>query len=262
MKLMLQFIVLIALLPSYFLSAKQPLSIAFVEYPPFHATKENRVDGISIRIVEEVFKRIDTPIKFQSIPWSRALLWLKSGKIDAMVGVFMNSDRQSYIDFSGVPLSEAPIHLFVTEESNIEYSGDLHNLSHLHFGIKQDFSYGPKFDNLVAQKKLSKVSKEVDSIKLLLKLCSGVIDIMVGEKFNTEYLFNKLNNNSSPQLKRCKKIVELSPAIDSRSAYMAFSKQRQLTDIRDKFDETMRKMKQDGSFDRIAQSYQTTTFND
>ncbi|AQS39303.1 periplasmic component of amino acid ABC-type transporter/signal transduction system [Shewanella psychrophila] len=256
MKLKLRILALITLLtPSYLYSAEQALSIAFVEYPPYHFTSGNNVEGISIRIIEEAFRRIDTPIEFNAIPWSRALNWLRLGKVDGMVGVFIRPERQEYIDYSKVPLSKAQIHLFVTEGSDIEYDEDLTKLSDFRFGVKKDFSYGPYFDDLVAQKKLTKLIEDVDIPQLLVKLCTGVTDIMVGERRNSEYMFNQLIKETYSQLKRCKKIIALTPAIDARLAYLAFSKQNQLTDIRDRFDEAMNSMKQDGSLNRIIESY-------
>ncbi|MPY22678.1 substrate-binding periplasmic protein [Shewanella sp. YLB-07] len=256
MKLKLRILALITLLiPSYLFSVEQPLSIAFVEYPPYHFTSGDGVEGISIRIIEEAFRRTETPIEFNVMPWSRALIWLRLGKIDGMVGVFIRPERLEYIDYSKLPLSKAQIHLFVTEGSNIEYSEDLTKLSHFRFGVKKDFSYGPYFDDLVAQNKLTKLTYEVDIPQLLVKLCTGVTDIMVGERRNSEYVFNQLIKETYPQLTRCKKIIALTPAIDARLAYLAFSKQNQLTDIRDRFDEAMNSMKQDGSLNRIIQSY-------
>ncbi|WP_076412714.1 ABC transporter substrate-binding protein [Shewanella sp. UCD-KL12] len=236
-------------------STEPPLAIAFVEYPPYHFTQDEKVEGVSIRIIEEAFRRIETPIEFKAIPWSRALNWLKAGKIDAMVGVFMRADREEYIDYSTMPLSKAQIHLFVTEDANIEYSEDLTLLSHLTFGVKKDFSYGPYFDDLVAQKKLTKLNVDVGIPQLLVKLCTGVTDIVVGERGNTEYVFNQLSKQTNPQFERCKQIIALSPAIDARLAYLAFSKKNRLSDIREQFDEVMRLMKQDGSLQRIVESY-------
>lgn len=248
-------VLIILIFPTPLSSAEDPVSIAFVEYPPYHFTQADSADGISIRIIEEAFKRIDTPVEFSSIPWSRGLKWLKTGKIDAMVGVFIRADRQAYIDYSKVPLSKAQLHLFVTQDSNIEYKDDLIALSHFNFGVKKDFSYGPYFDDLVDQKRLTQLSYDVGIEQLLLKLCTGVTDIMVGEKRNTEYVFNQLSKTINPQFARCKKIIVLTPAIDARLAYLAFSKQNQLGGLRDKFDVAMNAMKQDGSFNKIVQSY-------
>ncbi|QFU23918.1 transporter substrate-binding domain-containing protein [Shewanella eurypsychrophilus] len=244
------------LIPTYLSSAEPPLSIAFVEYPPYHFTQDENVEGISIRIIEEAFRRIDTPIEFKAIPWSRALNWLKTGQIDVMVGVFRTAEREVYIDYSNMPLSKAQIHLFVTEGADIKYSEDLTLLSHLSFGVKKDFSYGPYFDDLVAQKKLTKLNVDVGIPQLLVKLCTGVTDIVVGERRNTEYVFNQLSKQTYPQLERCKQIIALTPAIDARLAYLAFSKQNQLNYIRVQFDEAMKSMKQDGSLHRIIESYQ------
>lgn len=260
MKLKCRLLALITLLiplliQSPFSSAEPPLAIAFVEYPPYHFTQDEKVEGISIRIIEEAFRRIETPIEFKAIPWSRALNWLKAGKIDAMVGVFMTADREEYIDYSKVPLSKAQIHLFVTEDSDIKYSEDLTLLSHLSFGVKKDFSYGPYFDGLVAQKKLTKLNVDVGIPQLLVKLCTGVTDIVVGERGNTEYVFNQLSKQTYPQLERCKQIIALTPAIDARLAFLAYSKKNKLNHIRVQFDEAMKSMKQDGSLHRIIESY-------
>ncbi|WP_299795501.1 transporter substrate-binding domain-containing protein [uncultured Shewanella sp.] len=236
-------------------SAEETLDIAILEYPPYEYTVNGEFHGVSVRLVEAVFQRIDQPIKLQVLPWSRALKFLKEGKIDGLIEVLIVPERLSYIDFSQVVLMEERITLFVVEDSPITFDGDLTALSDYHFGARQDFSYGSIFDEAVADRVIKRISIEVEFDTLLLKLCTGDIDILIGEKDTIHYASSRVKVLQNTSIKRCKNIKRLSPIIQTTSAYMGFSKVNGLTHIRDRFDEALTEMKRDGSYRKIVETW-------
>lgn len=235
--------------------ANNVLDLVIDEYPPYTFATNNTIDGISIRIVEAAFKRMNQPINLRVLPWSRALKLLKEGKVDGLIEIFKNEERETYLDYSKVVLIDEVVSLFVVEGSEINFDGELSKLSDYHFGARHDYSYGTEFDQAVADKVISHISLDVEHERLILKLCTGEVDILVGEKNVVAYRVSLLKSLKTNSNKRCKKIEELSTPVQSTPAYIVFSKKRELTDIRDKFDIILMKMKQDGSYQKIIDAW-------
>ena len=235
--------------------AEDALDIAILEYPPYEYTVNGEFHGVSVRLVEAVFQRIEQPIKLQVLPWSRALKFMKEGRIDGLIEVLVVPERLAYMDFSQIVLMEERITLFVVEDSPITFDGDLTALSQFHFGGRQDFSYGTIFDKAIADKVIKRLSIDVEFDTLLLKLCTGDIDILIGEKDTIHYASSRIKVLQNTSIKRCKNIKRLSPIIQTTSAYMAFSKVNRLTHIRDRFDEALSEMKRDGSYEKIIEAW-------
>ncbi len=241
-------------------SSLAALRVAIVEYPPYEFSYldqdgKRHFDGISVALVKEIFSRLKQPIELQVLPWSRALKLLKEGVIDGLFEVLTRPERRLYADFSQEVLMQEVVMLFVTEDSAIEFDGDLAALGDYHFGMRKDFSYGAYFDNAVADKVIKRVSADVESSTLLLKLCTGDIDILIAEKDTIYYVDKEIKSLQSHSLKRCKNIKRLAKAVESTPTYMVFSKLNDLSQIRDRFDKVLLQMKQDGSYQQIIDEW-------
>lgn len=241
-------------------SSSSKLRIAIVEYPPYEFSYidqdgKQQFDGVSVTLVKEVFKRLNQAFELQTLPWSRALKLLKEGKIDGLFEVLSRPERLVYADFSQEVLMQEVVMLFVTEDSEIAFTGELSTLADYQFGMRKDFSYGPDFDTAVERKVIKHVTADVASTTLLLKLCTGDIDILVAEKDTIYYVEKEVKALQSSSLRRCKNIKRLEQAVQSTPTYMAFSKQSDIKHVRDEFDQVLRQMKQDGSYQRIIDKW-------
>ncbi|MCP3922122.1 MAG: amino acid ABC transporter substrate-binding protein [Desulfobacterales bacterium] len=228
------------------------LKLGVVDFPPYEYQTDNKIDGMVVEIVAHIFKKMNKPFSFMFLPWSRALLYLKNGEIDGLFDTIKKTEREKYADYSKVVLMYEYTSLFVLKESNIVYKKDLSKLGSYVFGLRQDFSYGAKFDHARKNKIIKKIVTSPFPKKLFIKLNYGQIDILVGDKYGIPHLFKeiKLENNKFIKIK-FKKIKRLSPDIQSVPTYMAFSKKKNLSDLRDKFDATLLAMKKDGTYSKI-----------
>ncbi|MCK5194699.1 MAG: transporter substrate-binding domain-containing protein, partial [Desulfobulbaceae bacterium] len=204
------------------------LKIALLDFPPYEFQANNKIDGITVRIVREVFKRMNQPISMSKLPWSRALLYLQRGEIDGLFEILKKPEREEFADYSKVVLMDETASLFVLDDSSISFDGDLNKLQNYTVGVRQDFSYGAEFDQAVEDKVISKMVKKVYPEDLLRLLNFGRIDILIGDKYGIPYTYNKIYT-----VKNFKKIKRLSPDVQYTPSYMAFSKKRNLTKIRD-----------------------------
>ena len=253
---------ILALLGSLFYSqafAEDVLKLAILDFPPYEFKANNGIDGISVKIVKEVFKKMNQTISIKLLPWSRALLYLENGKIDGLFEILKKSEREKFADYSKVVLMSEIASFFVLKDSNITFDGDLNKLKDYTFGVRQDFSYGPKFDQAIKKNVINKISKSIYAEKLLVMLSYGRIDIIIGDKYGIPYLYQKMRlNKEDGDLKRYKDIKRLSPDVQSTPAYMAFSKKRNLSKLRDNFDKVLLEMKKDGTYSKIIKNWEAT----
>jgi len=228
------------------------LKIAILDFTPYEFQENNKIDGITVRIVREVFKRMNKPISMTKLPWSRALLYLQRGEIDGLFEILKKPEREEFADYSKVVLMDETASLFVLDDSFIVFDGDLNKLQNYTFGVRQDFSYGAEFDRTVEDKVISKIVKKVYPEDLLHLLNFGRIDILIGDKYGIPYTYNKIST-----VKKHKKIKRLSPDVQYTPSYMAFSKKCNLTNIRDYFDEVLSEIKRDGTYDKIIKNWES-----
>ena len=163
--------------------AQAPLQLAILDFPPYEFREHGRIDGITVRVVREVFQRMKQPFSLRLLPWSRALLYLKSGKIHGVFEVLYKREREAFADYSREVLMQETASLFVLNGKNITFDGTLDTLKNYRIGVRQDFSYGSKFDAAVENKTLKHVVKAVYPADLLRLLNRGKIDVLIGDKF-------------------------------------------------------------------------------
>jgi polar amino acid transport system substrate-binding protein len=234
------------------------LKLAILDFPPYEFKDSDNIEGISVRIVREVFRRMNQPISIELYPWPRALMYLKQGKIDGLFEVLKNAEREEFADYSQVVLMYESASLFVLKDSSIAFDGDLSKLKGFTFGKRHGFSYGQKFDQAIKKEVISTITEEVEMENLLRMLNAGRIDILIGDKYGTPYLYNKMKASKKHKAVNVfKKIKRLSPDVESTPAYMVFSKKNRLGKIRDRFDNILLEIKSDGTYGNILNTWET-----
>ncbi|MCP4672764.1 MAG: transporter substrate-binding domain-containing protein [Desulfobacula sp.] len=255
-------VMILALLGNLFYSqafAEDALKLAILDFPPYEFKTNNRIDGISVKIVKEVFEKMSQTISIELLPWSRALVYLEKGRIDGLFEILKKPEREKFADYSKVVLMSESVSFFVLKDSNITFDGDLNKLKDYTFGIRHDFSYGPKFDQTIKNNVITKISKLIYAEKLLVMLSYGRIDILIGDKYSIPYQYQKMRSNKEDRnFKRYKDIKRLSPDIQSTPAYIAFSKKSNLSKVRDDFDKVLLEMKNDGTYSKIIKTWEGT----
>ncbi len=224
-----------------------PLELVTLQYPPYEYKEEGAIKGIAVDIVREVFKRMDQPIEISLYPWSRSLRMVEKGSADGIFTVFKNQEREQFLDYSKEVLMPQVISFFVLADSQIVFDGDISKLHKYKFGIVHGLSYGVLFDAAVKHqtKGISTSSAYTGEVNIKHLLKQNV-DIIVSNKYGALDIIKKMSVQ--------KKIKELSPELQNVPSYIAFSKKKNLTSIRDKFDVIIAQMKKDGTYNRIVES--------
>jgi polar amino acid transport system substrate-binding protein len=225
----------------------QSLEFVTLQYPPYEFEDNGELKGIALEIVENAFERMNKPISIRLLPWAKAVRHIKKGKADAIFTAFKNPDRESFADFSREVLVHQTVSLFVRADSNITFDGDLKKLSSSTFGVVRKVSYGKIFDDALKKKQIKQIVVSETGEENMQKLLEGRFDILVSNRFGALHILN--------QMDKIDEVRELKPELESVPSYIAFSKKRNLSSLRDQFDAVLKEMKRDGTYNRIIESY-------
>ena len=223
------------------------LQLVTLEYPPYEYQEGQQVKGIAVDIIREAFRRLSQPIEIKILPWPRAISYIENGKADAIFTAFKNPHRETFADYSKEVLFPQTISLFVRANSSIVYDGQLSSLQPYSVSVTNQVSYGQRFDTAVKEGVLTKIKINNSGKQSAKMLLARRVDIWISNKYGALHIANQLN--------QLEKIRVLEPDIQSVPSYIAFSKKRNLTHVRDKLDVVLKAMKEDGSYERIINSY-------
>lgn len=237
--------ILIALLINISWLFSNTLDIVTLEYPPYIYQERGIVKGVSVEIIKEAFIRMNIPFKITIMPWIRAMKQMKTGESDAVFTIYKTREREEFLYYSNEVVIDQTVSFFVKADSEIKYKGSLEDLREYRIGIVRGVSYGSVFDNGVLNGTLSKIVTVDSGEQSFLMLLRNRIDIVVSNRHGAYTILNRLKKSSG--------VKELLPEIEFLPSYIGFSRKKNLQDIRDKFDKVLKKMKEDGSYNRIIE---------
>jgi polar amino acid transport system substrate-binding protein len=225
------------------LSLAVKLNIVTLQYPPYAYKEGEQVKGVAVEIVTEVLNRMELPFTITILPWARALHQIEKGKADAIFTLFKNPEREVFADYSDQILISQIVSLYVKKNAIIKFSGDLKQLERYSFGLVRKVSYGDIFDRALKDKTLTNVVRSNHAEQSFKMLFSNRVDIVAINKYGALDILRKSN--------RLKDVKALKPDLQNIPSYIAFSKKKNLSNIRDKFDDTLRQMKRDGTYEQL-----------
>jgi len=229
------------------ISFAAPLELVTLQYPPYEYEENGQAKGIAVEVIREAFSRMQQPITIKVIPWARAILKIEHGDADAIFTAYKTPERETFADYSSEILMPQVVSLFVKKNSPIVFDGDISKLNQYQFGAVRKMSYGKSFDTAVKNGVLTNIQLVTTGEQNFKKLLADRVDIVVSNKYGAVDILKQMNKFDM--------IKELSPELQSLPSYIAFSKKRNLAAIRDKFDAILKQMKNDGSYDKIINSY-------
>ena len=102
-----------------------------LSYPPFEMrSPDNKPDGISVRMAEDLAARLGRPLEILDVEWNGIIPALKSGKIDAIISSMTRTpEREQAIAFSDGYVTNG-LCMLVGRDSTIQSAGDLEPGTH------------------------------------------------------------------------------------------------------------------------------------
>lgn len=215
------------------------VKLATVEWPPF--TVKNSADqGLSTKIVKEIFKTQGVEVEVYFMPWSRVMKSVKEGEYDAAYPAYYAEERKKFYDFSE-SFYASPVHLTTTVDSNIK-STILEELKNYKIGIVNGYVNSPEFDKADFLNKKKANSDKKNMVKLFGKR----LDMIVIDKNCGEYLLKEESRFKN------KKLRYLEPALDKKDLYLLVSKKISYNQaILNCFSKGIKALKEKGAFEKL-----------
>lgn len=233
----------ILLLTAYTVRAEQ-LRMVADHWPPY-VDESLPGRGLAVDLVTAVFSRAGYETRLTTDNWSRALEGARIGVYDVVANIWYTDDRARDLAYSE-PYLINDIRLIKRRESDIRYSR-LDDLNGLLIGIVKDYAYPKDF---TSANQLIKISNE-SILPALGELVKKRYDLVVGDKHVIDFTLGKFLPNDS------KNLEFLTKSIGQNKLYIAVSKANpRHKKIAQDFNQALRAMKKDGSYQRILDSHQ------
>lgn len=227
--------------------ASETLRLVTLSYPPYEYSRNGRAEGIAVRIVQAAFGHLDTEIDIHVLPWKRALLQVRNGRAAGIFTAFKTAERQEYLDYSATVLMPQVVSVWAHKSYDHTYDGDLASIGGETIGLVEGISYGPRVDNAVAKGILRNVDLAPAQEGNIRKLLLGRVNMVIMNRYSALYQLTRQ--------KGLDQVVELSPPVQDVPSYIAFSKKRKLTALRDRVDGVLQDMKASGEYRAIIDAY-------
>ncbi len=211
-----------------------------LNWEPYYGQELPR-NGFFTAIVKTAFERGGHRAKAQFMPWPRAMLEVKQGDRDVLLGAYYNEERaDTYIASDSIYTDEVGI---VTRSSlvDIREFNSLRELSEYTIGHGRGYAVNDEFDNAEYLNK----EPEKSQVLNLRKLYAGRIDMIAGSFASIRYLANREGHDVD-------ELVFLEPTLNENTLHIMFSRaiedgEELLAD----FHRGLREIRQDGTYDRI-----------
>lgn len=183
----------LCLLPS---AHSQEFSVGWESWYPYQFYKEaDKLTGLDIEIFNLIAKKIDVNPKYVELPWQRNLMYIKAGRLDAVLGSSFTKERQQSALFS-LPYRVESINLFVkkgtSESLKLNKLSDLIGTNYL-IGVENGYYYGEEYQRLTKIPEfMSRINGVLDieqNVKMLLK---GYINGFLADPLTVQIIERKI----------------------------------------------------------------------
>ena len=203
--------------------------------------------GFMPEIVDEAFRRIGLPARISILPWARCLVAARFGAVQGIIGASRTPQRERDYLFSDEPLALETESLFVRAgDPDLGPLGE-DRLAEAHIAIISGSSFGPVLDEAIKAGKFHHLERTSSIANLLHMLLNRRVDYIALDRMSVLRVAKIMGVQ--------KQIREMPAPLFSGSVFLAFTRERDMTDIRRAFDQALRVMKKDGSYDRIFAKY-------
>jgi polar amino acid transport system substrate-binding protein len=223
------------------------LVLVAADSAPTAYMEDGRPTGILVDVVTEAFQRTGHPFEIQLMPWARCLAEIRSGRVDGIFSVFKLPERNEFLTYTSVPVITQVEAFFVPADSDVRFDGDIGKLAGFRLGTIRGTSYGVKIDSALKTGVWSAVVETNNVDSLVAMLVSKRIDLAVG--------YRLVILEAARKKGYLDKIKEISPGIDEIPSYLAFTKQRDYSEVIVDFDRALTSMKNDHRFEAIYEKY-------
>jgi len=228
-------------------AAERPIVLASNEVYPLLYREGGQTTGFLFDILTEAARRAGIPIEIRLMPWARCIEETRTGEIDGVFVTFRTPERLPYLAFSSEPLMTQRMCFFTLAGSPIRYDGRLADLAPYRIGVLNKVSIGPAFDAAVRDGVLPNIEPANQPENLLRMLLANRVDLFVLHDLEGLGLLKRLGVAD--------RVATLSPPLEEVPGYIAFTRQRDLSEQIVQFDTALERMRHDGTYRRVYDAY-------
>ncbi|MEX0604650.1 MAG: transporter substrate-binding domain-containing protein [Marinobacter sp.] len=236
---------------SGFLSAA-PLQVRTLENPPLEYMLDGEVTGVAVDLTREALRRTGHAAQIEIRPWKRALYEVAEGQADIAINTGRSDEREAWGIFPDEALINETFVLFSSIPMSLPK--DLSGIEHFSLGNQLGYFYGERFHTKVTNDRFRSVETTLTIEKNLEKLVAKRIDLFIGDLLPTRYYIRQLDFGDDVHIVLEEGtdqplVVSISPT------FAAFSRKTVSPEFVKRFSEALKKMKEDGSYSQIVDSY-------
>ncbi|MCJ8345420.1 transporter substrate-binding domain-containing protein [bacterium] len=219
------------------------------QWCPYNCEPNSKNEGYLIEIIREIFEAKGHSIQYNIVPWARAIVLGRYGKIDAIIGAF-KEDAPDFI-FPQIEQGISKNAFCVSEDSKWTYNS-IESLESVKLGVSKGYSYGAKLDSYI--KTNGSITSRIfvltgdTPLNSGLKLLSrGRINTLIEDESVIQYQLSNQNLFKSFKIVKTKEATQLFLAFSPKLA-----KSKEYAKI---MDQGMEELRQSGRFDQILSKY-------
>lgn len=215
------------------------LTMCTLNWEPFYGENLPR-NGFFTELVREAFERGGHTVNVEFMPWARAMLEVKQGDREVLLGAYYNEERAETYHASR-SIYTAEVGLVARRDLGLESFTSLRELRDYVIGYGRGFTVSEEFDNADYLNK----EPEKDLAQNVKKLYAGRIDMIAGSFANIRFA-------ALEQGEDLDELVFLRPALKENTLHIMISRsapdgEQLLSD----FHRGLREIRADGTYDRI-----------
>lgn len=243
-----RWILLLIFLPCAALHAETlRVAISELDYPPYHYRSDGKLVGVSIDYAREVADKAGYQLSFERMPFERILHEMRAGRVDMVVLLFKNEERQQYIHYLDKPYIHEESHIVVATDQEMfpdRFSGDFQAFKEYPVVSVRGYFHGELFTEADYLEK-QEVTSEAE---LLRRLLSGRPMVAVSNRAIISYHARLQNQNH--------RIRILLPAIDNVADYLAFSnKLKNFREVVKRFNHAQQEYMSSSAYQELMNKY-------
>ena len=227
------------------------ITLRWDDEPPYFMVRQDKVVGIDAALVREAMRRLGCELTLEKLPWARALIELREGRVDMLSGAYRTPEREDYAHYSTVVGLVSPNLLFIRRsgEEGFNFSGLKELLeSDFRLGAQIDVSYSDEYSTLVQnpdyEKNIQYLSRRESLWRMLAR---DRIDGLIANKLTGLYEIRELGLDD--------RIAPSSLVISDKPAYFMFSKESVDVEFVSDFDLVLQSMLDDGTYETIVNQH-------
>lgn len=221
-------------------------------FPPYTTGEEGNAPtgGIATEAINAIFSEIeDVEVSMTLLPWKRCLVYVQTGKIDAVMSILKNEERMKLYDYTDHIITSSTVIYYNKNRNTTKPSWDhIKDLQPYQLGLLRGTKSTTYIKNLAEEHQVSLTTTEFNSTEQgFLMLKAGRIDLFPGEALTAKKYFAEKNLTGIYDA--------MEKPLYSSQTHIAFSKETEARKLIPKINEIINRMQSEKKFEMITDSY-------